>query len=317
MSDHKASIALALAQHNNAAARTQQSRAGILGPSDIGFCRQKAVLVTRQVEPSDKVSKWSAMVGTAMHNYIESALKVQYPDWILGSIDDLTVTATLPSGAAISGHPDIVIPSQNTVLDIKTVDGFEWIKRQGASQSHKYQRHLYAMGCIEAGLFDTSKKVYVGNVYFDRSGKDPDFIVITEEFDPSLTSEVDAWVSDVIYAVKHNEDGARDVAAPVCERICEFFTVCRGGLEVLDGQEFITDSHLLSAIDMYLEGDALAKQGDSMKKQAKAELAGVNGTTGDVQVRWVHVNPTTVPETTRSGYDRLDIRKSRNSTVVN
>lgn len=311
MSDHKASIALALAQHNNAAARTQQSRAGILGPSDIGFCRQKAVLVTRQVEPSDKVSKWSAMVGTAMHNYIEAALKTQYPDWILGSIDDLTVTATLPSGAAISGHPDIVIPSQNTVLDIKTVDGFEWIKRQGASQSHKYQRHLYAMGCIEAGLFDTSKKIYVGNVYFDRSGKDPDFIVITEEFDHSLTNEVDAWITDVIYAVKHNEDASRDVPAAVCERICEFFTVCRGGLEVIEGQEVIEDETLLSAVDMYVQARAMEKEAAAMKDAAATQLSGVNGTTGTWQIRWVDVAPTRVEAFEKRGYTRLDVRKAR------
>lgn len=313
MSDHRTAIATALANHNNAAARTQQSRAGILGPSDIGFCRQKAVLVTRQVQPTDKVSKWSAMVGTALHNYIEAALKEEHPEWILGSIDELTVTATLPSGARISGHPDIVIPAENTVLDIKTVDGFEWIKRQGSSQSHKYQRHLYAMGCYQAGIFDPEKPIRVGNVYFDRSGKDPNFIVISEEFDPSLTAEVDAWVQDVIYASANNEDASRDVAAAVCERICEFFTVCRGGLDVNDGQEFITDSHLLTAIDMYLEGDRLAKEGDRMKKEAKQELSGVNGTTGEVQVRWVHVNATTVPETTRAAYDRLDVRKSRSS----
>lgn len=253
------------------------------------------------------------MVGTALHNYIEAALKEEHPEWILGSIDELTVTATLPSGARISGHPDIVIPAENTVLDIKTVDGFEWVKRQGSSQSHKYQRHLYAMGCYQAGIFDPEKPIRVGNVYFDRSGKDPNFIVISEEFDPSLTAEVDAWVQDVIYASANNEDASRDVAAAVCERICEFFTVCRGGLDVNDGQEFITDSHLLTAIDMYLEGDRLAKEGDRMKKEAKQELSGVNGTTGEVQVRWVHVNATTVPETTRAAYDRLDVRKSRSS----
>jgi hypothetical protein len=48
----------------------------------------------------------------------------------------------------------LLIPSENTVLDIKTVDGFAWVKREGTSQNHKYQRHLYAMGCVEAGLFD-------------------------------------------------------------------------------------------------------------------------------------------------------------------
>lgn len=313
MSDYKESITLALAQHNDAAARTQQSKAGILGPSDIGFCRQKAVLVTRQVQPTDKVSKWSAMVGTAMHNYIEAALKEQYPDWILGSIDGLTVTATLPSGAEISGHPDIVIPHQNTVLDIKTVDGFEWVKRQGASQSHKFQRHLYAMGCMEAGLFDPDQPVTVGNVYFDRSGKDPNFIVITDQFDPSLTSEIDSWVQDVIYAVKNGEEASRDVPSAVCDKICEFFTVCRGGLEVHDGGVLIEDDALLEAVRMFAEGRDLENEGKRLKDTAKDILAGVNGTTGQWDVRWVEVQPTTVETFTRPGYMRLDVRKSRRS----
>lgn len=304
-------VATALSEYDFGSSRTKQSRDGILGPSDIGFCRQKAALVTRKVQATDTPPKWAAMVGTALHTYIEAAIKQRHPDWLCGSIDKLRVSATLPSGAVISGTPDVVVPSSNAVLDIKTVDGYEWISRNGTSDAHKYQRHLYAMGLAQAGILTFDEPLLVGNMYFDRSGKQWPMIVMTEELDDSMTTEIDSWVGDVIYAVTNNEDASRDVAAPVCERICEFFTVCRGGLAVNDGQEFIRDRHLLSAIDLYLEGDELAKQGERMKKQAKSELIGVNGTTGDVQVRWVHVNPTTVPETSRAGYDRLDVRKSR------
>ena len=304
----QALIVNALDEFDGGSARTQQSRDGILGPSDIGFCRQKAALVTKQVQPSDKTSKWAAMVGTALHTYIEAAIKESHPDWLCGSIDKIRVTATLPSGAAISGSPDIVVPAANAVLDIKTVDGFEWVKRNGTSTSHKFQRHLYAMGLVEAGILSADEPVVYGNVYFDRSGKEPAPFVLTEEFDPTLTPEIDAWVGDVIYAVKSGEDASRDVAAAVCERICEFFTVCRGGLEIHDGAEPITDEETVSAVDMYLEGNALEKEGKRLKDQAKARLVGVNGNTERATVRWVYVNPTTVPETTRSGYDRLDVR---------
>jgi len=303
----------ALSLQESGTPRTQQSRQGILGPSDIGFCRQKANLVSRQVQPTDNPPKWSAAVGTALHTYIEAALKKSHPDWLLGSIDDLRVTAKLPSGAEISGHPDIVIPNQNTVLDIKTVDGFEWTKRNGPSMSHKYQRHLYALGCINAGIFHESETIYVGNVYFDRSGKFPEPVVFVEEMDNTLTSEIDQWVEDVIYAVKHDQDASRDVAAPVCEKICEFFTVCRGSLEVHDGQEVIRDDYLLSAIDMYVSGRTMENQGKQMKKEAGEILTSINGVTPTHQIRWVHVNGGSMKAYERASYERLDVRARRNS----
>ena len=129
----QADVSLALYDFMEGSARTKQSRDGILGPSDIGFCRQKAVLVTRQVKPTDRPSNWSASVGTAIHNYVEEAIKELHPDWLMGSIDHVRTTTTLPSGATISGHPDIVAPDINAVLDIKTVNGFAWTRRNGPS----------------------------------------------------------------------------------------------------------------------------------------------------------------------------------------
>lgn len=309
--DYDIAISAALTAFMDNSARSQQAAAGRLGPSDIGFCRQKAALMTRGVEATDSTPKMAAAMGTAWHNYAETAIKAMFPTWLLGSIDNITVTATLPSGAEISGHPDIVIPTENTVLDIKTVDGFAWIEREGTSQSHRYQRHLYALGCLAAGYFDRTKTVYVGNVYFDRSGKDDRVLVKVEELDPTLTDEIDSWVQDVIYAVKHNEDASRDIPAPVCERICDFYTACRGNLPVHEGGELITDSEMLAAVDMYVEARDMVKTGEQMKKEASARLFGVNGTTGKFDIRWVEVQPTTVESFQKAGYSRLDVRKTR------
>lgn len=309
--DYGIAIDASLTAYMDNSARSVQASEGRLGPSDIGFCRQKAALMVRGVEATDAPPKWAAAVGTAVHNYVEAAIKQMFPDWLMGSIDDVTVTATLPSGAQISGHPDIVIPSENTVLDIKTVDGFQWVKREGTSQQHKYQRHLYAMGCIAAGLFDPSKPIYVGNVYFDRSGKQPAPLVFVEEMDPMLTDEIDSWVGDVIYAVKNNEDASRDIPAAVCERICSHFTACRGALETNDGGELIIDTELVSAVDMYTEARGMEKTAKQMKEEASARLLGVNGSTGQWQVRWVEVQPSKVESFEKNGYSRLDIRKAR------
>jgi hypothetical protein len=309
--DYGIAIDAALTSYMDNSSRSVQASEGRLGPSDIGFCRQKAALMVRGVEQTDAPPKWAAAVGTAIHTYVEAAIKEMFPDWLVGSLDEVRVTATLPSGAEISGHPDIVIPDRNTVLDIKTVDGFQWVKREGTSQQHKYQRHLYAMGCLAAGLFDKDKPVYVGNVYFDRSGKQPQPIVIVEELDPMLTDEIDSWVGDVIYAVKNNEDASRDIPAPICERICSHFTACRGSLETYEGGELIMDNELLTAVDMYTEARNMEKTAKQMKDEASARLVGVNGSTGQWQVRWVEVQPSKVESFEKNGYSRLDIRKAR------
>ena len=290
--------------------RTKQARDGILGPSDIGFCRQKAVLMTKGVQPTDDPPKWSASVGTAVHNYVERAIKASHPDWLLGSIDNVEVTATLPSGVEIKGHPDIVIPSDNAVIDIKTVDGLAYVRNQGASLQHKYQRHLYALGLIQSGTLDSSKPVLVGNLYMDRSGKEPEPLLLVEEMDPMLTGEIDLWVEDVIYAIKNNEDASRDVASPVCERICEFFTVCRGSLPD-DDSDLIQDTELINAVDAYVRGREMEKEGSALKKEAQALLNGVSGSTGTHQVRWTEIQPTVVESFQKSGYLRMDVRKLR------
>lgn len=290
-------------QYMEGSARTKQSRAGILGPSDIGFCRQKAVLVTRETKPTDTVPTWAASVGTAIHNYVEAAIHEAHPEWLFGSIDHVKIHAELPSGVVLQGTPDIVAVPLNAVLDIKTVNGYEWTKRKGPSQAHKYQRHLYALGLMQAEILDPTQDVYVGNVYLDRSGADPNPMVFIEQFDPDLTKEIDTWVGDVIYAVQNGEDSARDIPAAVCDRICEFFTVCRGGLEDNNSEGPITDPKLLDTINMYVEGRDLEKQGKQMKAQAAAELEGVSGTTETHQVRWVQVQPNNTA--------RLDIIKKR------
>lgn len=294
-------VSLALHDFMEGSARTKQARDGILGPSDIGFCRQKAVLVTRQVKPTDRPSNWSASVGTAIHNYVEEAIKELHPDWLMGSIDHVRTTSTLPSGATISGHPDIVAPDINAVLDIKTVNGFAWTRRNGPSQSHIFQRHIYALGLIQDGTLDSSREVLVGNIYLDRSGADPNPLVFIETFSDDITDMVDSWISDVIYAVSMGEDSSRDVPAPVCEKICEFFTVCRGGLEDSSSDGLITDPELVSAVDMYVAGRVAEGNGKEMKKAAAEMLANVSGVTDLYQVRWVQVN----------GSERLDVRLKR------
>lgn len=287
--------------------RTIQGREGRIGPSDIGFCRQKAALMTRGTAQTDSRAAWPANVGTAIHEWVEDALRGFFPGWI---IEGQRVTATLPNGAEISGTPDVIVPEWNAVLDIKTVDGFENIKRFGTSQNHKFQRHLYAMGAVQADLLDGERTVYVGNIYLDRSGRNVEPYVVVEEYDPTLTDEINSWVDDVIYAAQHGEDAHRDVAAPVCERICEYFTACRGSLPVGEN-EVIDAPEIREAVLMYVEGRETKKVAERQMDEAKAVLSGLNGVAAGYQVRTTFIPESEVPGYTRSASERLDVRRVR------
>lgn len=305
-------MGLRSAQENDP--RTLQSAAGRLGPSDIGFCKQKAVLMTKGVKATDSKPMWAAAVGTAVHNWTGAALKQMFPDWIIPMPEDngkYRVTATLPrTGAQISGTFDTVIPDMNALLDTKTADGFAQIMRYGTSLNHKMQRFLYALGAVDAGILDPDRPILIGNVYLDRSGKNPDPYVLVEEFDPTFIDEVEAWVEDVIYAVRHGEDGEREIAPAVCERICEFYSVCRGSLPSSESEP-ITDNNLIQAIDMYVEGRNMEKQAKAMKSEAAALLDGINGSDGRFQVRWVETPASEVPGFTRAASRRIDVRAVR------
>jgi len=292
--------------------RSLQSAAGIIGPSDLGFCRAKAVLMTKGVEQTDVTPINAAQIGTAIHAYLAQAFEWANPDhWLV----EQRGTATFPSGAEISGTADLILQDWNALIDAKTVDGFEWVKREGSSQNHKYQRHTYALGAVQAGLLKDDGTLLVGNLYIDRSGKEKEPLLIIEEFDPTLTVEIDSWIEDVKYAVVNDEEGMRDLPAPVCEKICEYFTVCRGSLPVEDGGELIEDDMRVSAVKMFVEGRDLENMGKQMKKEAGAILVDTNGI-ADVEgqrytVRNTYVNPTTVQSFEKQGYNRIDVRKAR------
>lgn len=303
-------IATAVKAYGEGSERSIQSAEGRLGPSDLGFCRQKALLMLRGTEQSDSTSIAAAQVGTAIHHYLADAIKMFFPQWI---VDEKRVTATFPSGSEVSGTPDIIAPEWNAIIDNKTVDGFAWVKREGTSQNHKYQRHTYALGAIQEGLLDGTKTVWVCNLYWDRSGKEPEPYFTFEEFDPTLTDEIDSWIGDVQYAALNGEDAMRDIPAPVCEKICSFFSVCRGGLPTLEGGDMIEDADRIAALRMYIEARDLEKQAASDKRAAQAVLLGTNGI-GNIdgqpyQVRWTYVNPTRVESFDKQGFDRMDVRK--------
>ncbi len=267
--------------------RSQQSAAGLIGPSNIGWCHMKALLMMRGVPESDSVELWPMQVGTWMHDGLRAAKAESFPNWI----QDKPVTATLPSGYEISGTPDTVVPEYNTVIDDKSKDGFERVLKEGQSQSDIYQLTIYALALIQQGTLDATKPLWLVNMYWDRSGREKQPVAFGTLFTYELVNLVDAWIGAVVYANLNGEDAERDIDPIMCRKMCSHATACRGkGLPVSGENPYLNAPELRLAVDMAVESKVMKKKAERMYDEAKDSLRGVNGVTDDHQVRWTTVN---------------------------
>ena len=306
----------ALNQYDDNRDRSQQSRRGGLGMSSLGFCRNYAVLTLKQTPRDERVIpeggtpiwSWPAQVGSAVHNWVDDALE---PHGVIIGSRVPPVTATFPqSGATVSGHFDWYLPDYNLLLDGKTKNRTAYSERTGPDENAIFQRHTYAKGLVEAGIAQEDD-LLVGNAFFDRSGVDKRPYLSIASYDPTLTNEVDMWIEDVLYAYQHDEPASQDKPFDFCERFCEFFLTCRGGvMEDTHDPTLILDPETVDAARLYAEGLALEREGRAKKDVAKPRLATAAGRVdidGEAwQIRHVQVNESTYK---RSAHERLDVRR--------
>ena len=289
----------------NSTERSQQQRDFRIGISNIGHCSSFLKYLIQEKAPDERAGDFSAaFVGTAVGDYVERAMLAKWP----GAVAQAEITVILQGDLReyrILGHPDFVTP--NAVLDIKTVDGFERIKRKGPSQQQLYQRHLYALGCHQAGMFSVPlEEVRTGNVWVDRSANERGCFVHMDTFNPAIVAEATSWLDDVTYAAMHDVEARKEPSREFCQDWCGFFQSCRARDTDVSG--LITDPDALASIEIWHEAQAMEKEVKRLKREAQHGLTGVNGSTGKHAVRWVHVNGGHV-EYDRAGYDRLSVTK--------
>lgn len=299
----------AIAQHSMNSARSQQSAARLIGPSEVGGCRAYLARVVADV-PFDDMShdvKWAAFIGTAIGDHIEAAVVAEYPE----VRRQVPVQATFPSGLAISGNADIVIPGRG-VLDIKSVDGLETVRRAGPSFQQLAQIMTYLLGLIQGGHLPPDATWSL--VFVDRSGSDDMPVVFEGTLDQDVIAMIDSRLEDVVYAVEHDLNSApRDQPYDWCVKVCPMFSKCRGADEHIVTGLIESEEHL-QAVKLYAEGQSMSKAGKALMEESKKTLAGVSGSTGVVEVSWTHVDDTPIAAHVRAGYDRLTLRPIRRKT---
>jgi hypothetical protein len=294
----------AVQRHSMNSARTKQSAARLIGPSEIGGCRAYLARVIADV-PFDDMShdvKWAAFIGTAVGAHIEAAMAAEYPDEV---ITQVPIEATFPSGLKIAGNADIVRRNIG-VVDIKSVDGLETVRRAGPSFKQLAQIMTYLLGLIQGGHLPPDATWSL--VFVDRSGRDDTPVVYEGTLNMDVIEMIDARLEDVMYAVEYDLDSApRDEPFDWCMKVCPMFTKCRGKDEhIVTG--LITNEDVVTAAKLYAEGQQLKKTGERLMDETKQILRGVKGSTGEVEISWTSVPETTIQTYVRAGYDRLTLK---------
>lgn len=282
--------------------RSQQAESYLLGPSDLGGCREYLRLMILQAEREEREDiSWPAFIGTHVGDGLETAVSASQD--VLGT--QVPIQAVLPSGRSTAGTADVV--ARDGVWDFKAKDGLETIKRSGPSFTNLVQVNIYLLGAIQAGILPEDSTWSL--VYYDRSGRDPKPHVVQGALDMDVISQMESRLDDVEYAIVNDEEAPKDEPETFCRVACPFWSKCWQGRT--DASGLIEDEGALLAIKNYREGVALAKEGERLKDEAKQMLVGINGSTGEHTVRWVSVGPTEIKGFTRSGFSRLDVRPVR------
>jgi hypothetical protein len=295
----------AIQRYSAGGERGQQAAEFRVGVSDLGYCSERTRRMLKQEVPED-TDLLLAFLGTAIGDHVEKAIVEAYPS----ALSQFEVTVPLHGDRGqvynVTGHPDLLM--DNMLLDVKTNFGLALARRLGADQQKRFQRHCYALGAHRAGLFGDIplEDVQVGNIWVDRSGVEKQVHVQLEPFSMEVVEGAARWLDEVIHAYVSDSEAMKEPPREVCAATCGFFATCRG-LDT-DVSGLLTDPLIVEAVRMYKEGSSLEKEGKSLRSQAKAVLEGVEGSTGEFTLRWVHVNETVVPETRRRAYSRPDIR---------
>lgn len=266
---YAAMIAFDINAHDSLKPRALLTDEGHLGMSSLR-CREQARRVLLQIPPSDSPPKWAAIVGTAIDEQFEQALREAHPDWLF----KVTVRAKLPSGFEIEGTCDWADPAEPSVTDLKSKAGLALARKHwNLEAAYRMQRHLLYLGLIQQHGFPEDG--IVRNVVVDRSGKDGHPFVWAEPFSMDVVREAEQFLEDVAYAIRNKEEAAKDVAGAACV-YCPWFNACRGG-----GVEAgpITTPALAELVDLYGDADAEAKTANAVRDELREAVLGVNGHT--------------------------------------
>jgi len=327
----------------NGTERSKQQQDMFIGISTLGHCRNYAALMLKQTPFSDVRDKTAAFYGTVAGDAIEAQLFIDHPEWKIqeklvfpipsgGEIPG-TTDVIVPWEGSVTydewleqfeyeedefGHRSLVLDEDGNpvvtgerrymqgIWDGKSKAELETIKKSGPSRQQIFQVHAYAKAAIAKGLLNPDYPILVGDVFFDRSGKDVTPHAVFHVYSEDVIGFIDDWINDVKYAVLNGQEAEKDMSRDWCWNWCEYASVCRGFDTDVSG--LIEDREALASVDRYREAQAMVTQGEKIKKALKPTLENISGSTGTHTVRWIEIGEAEMKGYTRAAYKKLDIR---------
>jgi hypothetical protein len=153
------------------------------GPSELGDpCDRRLGYRLADVPAvNTEFDPWAAIVGTAVHSWLESAFQA----WMAGPGAPLWSTETeLWIDDFVLGHSDLYSHEYRAVIDWKGVgpDVMKKFRKEGPPEGYKIQTHLYGYGYQRRG-FPVERVVLA---CFPRAGWIKDMYVWADHYDPSI-----------------------------------------------------------------------------------------------------------------------------------
>lgn len=252
-----------------------------VGPSEIGGCRRKTWLKINGYQSTNpNTLRLSAIMGTAIHTYIQEAFERQDP------FKERYILEGEFEYEGLMGHVDMYDKENCEVVDWKTVKKTNLT--YFPSKQQRMQVQLYGYLLTKNG----TEVRTVTLVAIPRDGDERDIVYHSEPYDESVALAGLAWLKEV---QEMTEAPAPEKDAFFCQHYCNFYdktgTVgCTGkGKEQAEG-EIITDHQVSLFAQHYLEINEQIADLEKEKDGIKATLEGVSGVTEDgIKIFWSEV----------------------------
>jgi len=275
--DIKEFLVNALHEKENKRPRSKQVQ---VGPSELGGCRRKVwYKLNDQPTTNENELKLAAIMGTAIHGAIETALK--------GNKEVVLEAEVEYQG--MKAHVDCFFPDTGDVVDWKTVKAKNL--NYFPTLQQRWQVQTYGYLIEQSGL---GKVHNVHLVAIPRDGDERDIKVHSEPYDESVALEALSWLA----AIKESTDApAPEREENYCKFYCKYYDAsgemgCVGLKKGSGKTEYpiIEDSEADKNALEYLQLDAKIKELSERKDALKESLTGLLGVTkSGIQVQWTAV----------------------------
>jgi hypothetical protein len=195
-----------------------------LGPSELGEnCERQLAYRIAGVQGVNKyMDPWKAIVGTAIHSWLEDAVNSYQR---AHGLHEFMTETVIPIDEMVTGHSDLFW--RNSVWDYKSKgkDKLKQLKLHGPTDKEIDQIQLYGLGQERAGR----KVEYVGIIGLPRDGWLEDIVVWADKYDRRYAESVlqRPYLIALNLLEQQPIDWESVPAAP--SRLCGFCPFYRGG----------------------------------------------------------------------------------------